>query len=81
MSALSTPGANNIKIQILHFLHICVAIFCVNVQNEYLYLFPKIKYLFNFLVCEVRVVYMSQSLLLGKFEYGGGPNFKVVLEC
>ena len=23
----------------------------------------------------------SQLLLLGKFEYGGGPNFKVVLEC
>ena len=26
-------------------------------------------------------VYMSQLLLLGKFEYGGGPIFKVVLEC
>ena len=25
--------------------------------------------------------YMSQLLLLGKVEYGGGPNFKVVLEC
>ena len=25
--------------------------------------------------------YMSQLLLLGKFEYGGGPIFKVVLEC
>ena len=25
--------------------------------------------------------YMSQFLLLGKFEYGGGPIFKVVLEC
>ena len=24
---------------------------------------------------------MSQLLLLGKFEYGGGPIFKVVLEC
>ena len=23
----------------------------------------------------------SQLLLLGKFEYGGGPIFKVVLEC
>ena len=25
--------------------------------------------------------YMSQLLLLGKFEYGGGLIFKVVLEC
>ena len=25
--------------------------------------------------------YMSQLLLLGKFEYGEGPIFKVVLEC
>ena len=24
---------------------------------------------------------MSQLLLLGKFEYGGGPIFKEVLEC
>ena len=24
---------------------------------------------------------MSQLLLLGKSEYGGGPIFKVVLEC
>ena len=24
---------------------------------------------------------MSQLLLLGKFEYTGGPIFKVVLEC
>ena len=24
---------------------------------------------------------MSQLLLLGKFEYGGGAIFKVVLEC
>ena len=24
---------------------------------------------------------MTQLLLLGKFEYGGGPIFKVVLEC
>ena len=27
------------------------------------------------------ISYMSQLLLLGKFEYGGGPIFKVVLEC
>ena len=26
-------------------------------------------------------LYRSQLLLLGKFEYGGGPIFKVVLEC
>ena len=25
--------------------------------------------------------HISQLLLLGKFEYGGGPIFKVVLEC
>ena len=25
--------------------------------------------------------YMTQLLLLGKVEYGGGPIFKVVLEC
>ena len=25
--------------------------------------------------------HMSQLLLLGKFEYSGGPIFKVVLEC
>ena len=24
---------------------------------------------------------MTQLLLLGKLEYGGGPIFKVVLEC
>ena len=27
------------------------------------------------------ILHMSQLLLLGKFEYGGGPIFKVVLEC
>ena len=26
-------------------------------------------------------VYTSHLLLLGKFEYSGGPIFKVVLEC
>ena len=26
-------------------------------------------------------LYMSHSQMLGKFEYGGGPIFKVVLEC
>ena len=29
----------------------------------------------------LHIAYMSQLLLLGKFEYGGGPIFKVVLEC
>ena len=28
-----------------------------------------------------RELHMSQLLLLGKVEYGGGPIFKVVLEC
>ena len=27
------------------------------------------------------IIYMTQLLQLGKFEYGGGPIFKVVLEC
>ena len=27
------------------------------------------------------LLYTSQLLLLGKVEYGGGPIFKVVLEC
>ena len=27
------------------------------------------------------VVYMTHSQMLGKFEYTGGPIFKVVLEC
>ena len=27
------------------------------------------------------ILHMSQLLLLGKFEYDGGPIFKVVLEC
>ena len=26
-------------------------------------------------------IHMTQLLLLGKFEYTGGPIFKVVLEC
>ena len=26
-------------------------------------------------------LYMTQLLLLGKFEYTGGPIFKVVIEC
>ena len=26
-------------------------------------------------------IYMTHSQMLGKFEYGGGPIFKVVLEC
>ena len=30
---------------------------------------------------EADIEYMSQLLLLGKVEYGGGPIFKVVLEC
>ena len=28
-----------------------------------------------------REIYRTQLLLLGKFEYTGGPIFKVVLEC
>ena len=34
-----------------------------------------------FLIGREDLVYMSHLLLLGKFEYGGGPIFKVVLEC
>ena len=33
------------------------------------------------LVEEMIELDMSQLLLLGKFEYTGGPIFKVVLEC
>ena len=29
----------------------------------------------------IAIEFMSHLLLLGKFEYGGGPIFKVVLEC
>ena len=29
----------------------------------------------------ITILYMTQLLLLGKFEYTGGPIFKVVLEC
>ena len=32
-------------------------------------------------VTSLKVRYMSHLLLLGKFEYSGGPIFKVVLEC
>ena len=40
----------------------------------------------QYLMCTVSIMCvcfhnMSQLLLLGKFEYGGGPTFKVVLEC
>ena len=30
---------------------------------------------------QISCFHMSQMLLLGKVEYGGGPIFKVVLEC
>ena len=33
------------------------------------------------IACFLTLEDMSQLLLLGKFEYGGGPIFKVVLEC
>ena len=29
----------------------------------------------------LHILHMSHLLLLGKFECGGGPIFKVVLEC
>ena len=35
---------------------------------------------FSLLACDRKEV-MTQLLLLGKFEYTGGPIFKVVLEC
>ena len=37
--------------------------------------------LVNFWLQVLVITHMSQLLLLGKFEYGGGPIFKVVLEC
>ena len=39
----------------------------------------KNRKLKNFLA--VPLLDMTQLLLLGKFEYTGGPIFKVVLEC
>ena len=36
--------------------------------------------LIYFSICQLNQ-YMSHSQMLGKFEYGGGPIFKVVLEC
>ena len=37
----------------------------------------------QFRICKASAgaTYMTQLLLLGKVEYGGGPIFKVVLEC
>ena len=35
----------------------------------------------NFLLDGTSGKHMSHSQMLGKFEYGGGPIFKVVLEC
>ena len=29
----------------------------------------------------VHILHMTHSHMLGKVEYGGGPTFKVVLEC
>ena len=51
------------------------------------YFFPSRKSFIKHLVfgfcpnCFPWHLYMSHLLLLGKFEYGGGPIFKVVLEC
>ena len=46
---------------------------------------PVITYIFNIIsspsLRHQHHHYMSQLLLLGKVEYGGGPIFKVVLEC
>ena len=36
---------------------------------------------FQFITSIKTIAYMSHLLLLGKFEYSGGPIFKVVLEC
>ena len=33
------------------------------------------------IIITIIIIDMTQLLLLGKVEYGGGPIFKVVLEC
>ena len=36
---------------------------------------------FRFGASHTLYIYMTQCRILGKFEYTGGPIFKVVLEC
>ena len=66
-------------------LYVCVLSFYVIAHSPHSRVQPKITCLFCVSMCQtlyVRVnVYKSHLLLLGKFEYGGGPIFKVVLEC
>ena len=39
------------------------------------------KEIWDHCVFSFEYTYMTQLLLLGKVEYGGGPIFKMVLEC
>ena len=39
------------------------------------------KFRYYFITSNGIIILMTQLLLLGKFEYTGGPIFKVVLEC
>ena len=69
----------NFKIQFqfdttFSFFCIGVAVFIVGLLYTYHILYTIFILLYLY-------IYMSQLLLLGKFEYGGGPIFKVVLEC
>ena len=43
--------------------------------------FGKILLIFHFNFLRIFLPYMSHSQMLGKVESGGGPIFKVVLEC
>ena len=45
------------------------------------YLYETVLHVVPFTTIIGKYFYKSQLLLLGKFEYGGGPIFKVVLEC
>ena len=44
-------------------------------------IFPLISAILIIMFVSEEKIRMSHLLLLGKFEYGGGPFFKVVLEC
>ena len=43
--------------------------------------FPQCEFSYVTSNFESEQMHKSHSQMLGKFEYGGGPIFKVVLEC
>ena len=48
----------------------------MNVTSIYIFFASR-----SLLLTSIAIPSVSQLLLLGKFEYTGGPIFKVVLEC